>query len=1217
MKVSELGLGAKAEETFRSEGVETLFPPQEQAVKGGVMSGASMVICTPTASGKTVIAELAALSALRKGGQVVYVVPLRALASEKYKDFKKWEKLGFSVELQMGDLDSKFLPQKNTADILVATAEKCDSILRSRPNWFRDVKLLVIDEIHLIMTDRGPTYEILIAKFKKLFKDIQVLGLSATVGNADEMADWLGAKLITSTWRPVKLTQRLAMGKADTMVEEAKKTMKDGAQSLVFVNSRRSAEAVADLFAEELIGALEKEEHEALLKLSDEILDVLSPPTAQCKRLANAVKGGAAFHHAGIVNKQRELIETAFKEGKVKVISATPTLCLDEKTEIWGGIGETPVKSLKTGSEIIGLKGYELKPVVAEKVIESPMPKGLVRLSVPSYGEIYTTKGHRMLIRRKGKRMLMEAGKCRRGDEIATVGRLNLKKTRANRWSDFVKENKLPFDDEELEGPVYYMIGAFLGDGYSGAEMIGDGIKYKGSPCVVGEDERIFKKIEDVCKRYGIHYRVGKNSYGTPEIKLTKKPWFQEFLVRCGVDIGNKKHVDKKLMHADTDKIRYLLQGLFDTDGCVESRGRVSFSNISKRLIADVRKCLLRYRVVSWVRDRKASTMNMHRKVYTTQPAQELLIQNKHAILNFYNSLWFGVKRKQDALERIIKNYEISEVSCEKCCFVLHPGLFEGRTKEQKFWGRQKLKVIKLLGERGELGSKEIKKALGYDGKKKETRINLHYAFIKKRKLGSNEWLWSLNGLGNWVYSRLISKNLSVSKYFGDACICPLCKSLLKKKIRGGWRKNAFEGDIYWDLASSVRRIKNKNHRVYDVMLPDDGSNDHFFVANGFIVHNSAGVNLPARKVIIRDIKRYTANGMEYIPVLEYLQQVGRAGRPKYDTEGESVLLAANEYEMEILERDYINGEPENIHSQLGVEPVLRMHVLGSIASGFTKDRKSLYDFFGSTFFAYEYGTDGEFKVKVERILRQLGDWGFIKAKSAGSDFVSAAELKAGEDDRLLATPLGTRVAELYIDPNTAHDFVLMFENPEKVKRINTLGLLDVLCDTSELRPLLRVGKAEEDKVWGDYSENESKLLTDQNDSDYLDRFKTASMLQDWIEEKTEDSILERYGLAPGLLRIKIDGAEWLAYSCSEILQYTKADSGLKKDLQHLQMRLKHGVKEELLPLISVRGIGRARARKLFGAGIKTKESLKKADSEKLSALLGRKVAENIRKELS
>ena len=93
MKIAELGVGTKAEEVFKSEGIETLFPPQADAIKAGVMEGDSMVVCTPTASGKTVIAELASLNAMKKGGQVVYVVPLRALASEKYKDFKKWEKL--------------------------------------------------------------------------------------------------------------------------------------------------------------------------------------------------------------------------------------------------------------------------------------------------------------------------------------------------------------------------------------------------------------------------------------------------------------------------------------------------------------------------------------------------------------------------------------------------------------------------------------------------------------------------------------------------------------------------------------------------------------------------------------------------------------------------------------------------------------------------------------------------------------------------------------------------------------------------------------------------------------------------------------------------------------------------------------------------------------------------------------------------------------------
>lgn len=1213
MIISELGLGAKAEEIFKSDGIETLYPPQEQAVKAGVMQGKSLVVCTPTASGKTVIAELAALNAVKKGGQVVYVVPLRALASEKYKDFKKWERAGFRVELQMGDLDSKFLPRKNTADILVATAEKCDSILRSHPNWFRDVKLLVIDEIHLIATDRGPTYEILIAKFKKMFKGIQILGLSATIGNAEELADWLSAKLITSDWRPVKLTQRISEGKAGVMLDEAKKTMNDGAQSLVFVNSRRSAEAVADLFAEELGSGLRKEDREALHKIAEDLLDVLNPPTAQCRRLAEAVKGGAAFHHAGIVNRQREIIEDSFKAGKIKVITATPTLCLEENTKVWSGVNEIPVKSLKRENPVFGLKGSKLNAVKISRVVESPRPRALIKITTPSYGPIYTTKNHRMLIRHNGKRSLVEAENCRKGDEIATVGRLDIRKTRRNKWSDFVKDNELPFDDKELDESVYYMIGAFLGDGYSGAEIAGEGIRYKASPQLVSEDLEIFKRIKKVCDRFGIHYRAVKNAYGTPVIVLTKRHWFQEFLVRCGVDVGNKKHIDRRLLEADSDKIRYLLMGLFDTDGCVESRGRLSFSNISKDLIMGLRKCLLRYGIISWVRDKKGSTIKMHKKAYATQPAQELLIQNKHSILNFYNNLWFGVRRKQAALERIIEGYEVSKIVCEKCGYALHPRLFEGRTKTQKLWDKQKLEVIKLLGRRGEFGSRKIKEALGYEGRKGEGRINLHYAFIKKRKSGPNEWLWSLNELGTWVYKNLIVKDLSISDHFERRQLCPLCGSVLRKGIRGGWRGNAFEADIYWDLISSIKTVKNK-HGVYDIVLPGDGSSDHLFVADGIIVHNSAGVNLPARKVIIRDIKRYSGLGLEYIPVLEYLQQVGRAGRPKYDKEGESVLLAANEYEKEELLERYINGQPEDIHSQLGVEPVLRMHVLASIASGFTKSRETLFNFFGATFFAYEYGTDGEFKRKVERILRQLDDWDFIKAKGMGSDFVSASKLN--KEDWLIATPLGTRVSELYIDPETAHDFILTFENPESMSRVSPFSLLELFCAATELRPLLRVGKKDEDEVWGLYYEQEDKLLTDTNDSDYLDRFKTALMLNDWMDEVTEDQILENYGMAPGLLRVKLDVAEWLAYSFSEIVPYMKVDPSLRKELQKAQTRLKHGIKEELTPLVAIKGIGRVRARKLYDAGIKSKAAIKSADAKKLASLLGEKIAQKVLTEL-
>jgi helicase len=124
-------------------------------------------------------------------------------------------------------------------------------------------------------------------------------------------------------------------------------------------------------------------------------------------------------------------------------------------------------------------------------------------------------------------------------------------------------------------------------------------------------------------------------------------------------------------------------------------------------------------------------------------------------------------------------------------------------------------------------------------------------------------------------------------------------------------------------------------------------------------------------------------------------------------------------------------------------------------------------------------------------------------------------------------------------------------------------------------------------------------------------------MLNAWIDERTEEWILETYNMAPGLLRVKLDAAEWLAYSCSELIPYMKTDQVLRKESQKLQIRLKHGVKEELLPLVAIKGVGRVRARKLYSAGFKTKESLQKADVKKLGDLLGEKIAKNILKEIS
>lgn len=199
---------SKLHEAIAAAGVTELRPAQVKAVDAGLLDGNSLLVCTPTASGKTLIAELAAVSAiLNHKGKVVYIVPLKALASEKFSDFKKRYGSFLKVALSIGDFDSSD-PYLADYDLIICTAEKLDSIIRHHAPWVRMVAVVVIDEIHLLNDPgRGPTLEILITMLRQLLPKSQLIGLSATIGNPEELADWLDAGLVIDTWRPVRLHQ--------------------------------------------------------------------------------------------------------------------------------------------------------------------------------------------------------------------------------------------------------------------------------------------------------------------------------------------------------------------------------------------------------------------------------------------------------------------------------------------------------------------------------------------------------------------------------------------------------------------------------------------------------------------------------------------------------------------------------------------------------------------------------------------------------------------------------------------------------------------------------------------------------------------------------------------------------------------------------------------------------------------------------------------------
>ena len=344
-EVPELPPGVADE--LAGEGIESLYPPQAEAVEAGVTDGESLVASVPTASGKTLIAELAMLSAVARGGKALYIVPLRALASEKKSEFERWEAHGFSVGVSTGNYESsgEWLASR---DIIVATSEKVDSLVRNDAPWIDQLSCVVADEVHLVDDrNRGPTLEVTLAKLRRINPGLQVVALSATVGNADEIADWLDASLVDSDWRPIELKMGVHYGNAisfgdgsqrEVGVERGQRqtealvddTLAEGGSTLVFVNSRRNAESAARRQAGVTKHRLDDAERDALATLAEEIREVSDTETSA--DLAACVESGAAFHHAGLASAHRSLIEDAFRDRLLKVICATPTLAAGVNT---------------------------------------------------------------------------------------------------------------------------------------------------------------------------------------------------------------------------------------------------------------------------------------------------------------------------------------------------------------------------------------------------------------------------------------------------------------------------------------------------------------------------------------------------------------------------------------------------------------------------------------------------------------------------------------------------------------------------------------------------------------------------------------------------------------------------------------------------------------------------------------------------------------------
>lgn len=365
------------------------------------------------------------------------------------------------------------------------------------------------------------------------------------------------------------------------------------------------------------------------------------------------------------------------------------------------------------------------------------------------------------------------------------------------------------------------------------------------------------------------------------------------------------------------------------------------------------------------------------------------------------------------------------------------------------------------------------------------------------------------------------------------------------------------------------------------------------------------GVNLPAFRVVIRDSKRYYPRmGAIHISVLEYKQFIGRAGRPQYDEFGESILLAKSSGEARELVEKFVYGKPEKITSKLAVEPILRMHTLALIASEFCSSEESLMEFFRKTFYAFQYGNISLIEEKINELLDQFVDWKFVIKKQ----------------NKLYATATGKRVSELYIDPLTAFNFITSLKRTAH-KDLAEISFLQLLSNTIEMKPLLSVRVGEVAGIEKVVIERVKKFLVDIPEEydlefeDFMKSVKLSLMFEDWLKESTEDEILTKFKVAPGELRGRLESADWLIYSLNE-LALLQGYKDILTTTRKLRIRMRYGIRDELIPLVKLKGIGRVRARKLFNAGLTSLEKLRETPAESIAKIIGIKVANDIKKQL-
>ena len=305
----------------------------------------NMLVCAPTGSGKTVVAELAVMRLLEahKGEKAVYIGPLKSLVREKLLDWKeKFEtRLHHRVIELTGD-SAPELGQVQRADIIVTTPEKWDGVSRfwEQREYVQKATLIIIDEIHLLGADRGPIIEVIVSRLRfisqKMNRPVRVIGLSTALANASDLGDWLGISgaglyNFSHSVRPVQLQVHISgypgkhyCPRMATMNKPAYTAIRQYSPRkpvLVFVSSRRQTR----LTAFGLINYAALDDPFQWLRMNPDEMRLLIDQVKD-ENLRETLPFGVGIHHAGLCANDRMIVERLFAQEKIQILCSTSTL---------------------------------------------------------------------------------------------------------------------------------------------------------------------------------------------------------------------------------------------------------------------------------------------------------------------------------------------------------------------------------------------------------------------------------------------------------------------------------------------------------------------------------------------------------------------------------------------------------------------------------------------------------------------------------------------------------------------------------------------------------------------------------------------------------------------------------------------------------------------------------------------------------------------------